>query len=149
MYHYTDSGLDNVFLENGYIKHETPYGDGVSIENLDGLHKAICLWLIEIPKVLDGAELRFIRLEMELTQRDLAGILGETEQNIGRWERSEAKKINGCADRLVRALLKEYLVGDASVRAMVDRMALLNVVEEISANFCETPAGWINHGCAA
>ena len=41
MYHYTDSGLDNVVLESGYREVNTEYGNGVSIDNLDALHLAI------------------------------------------------------------------------------------------------------------
>lgn len=42
MYHYTESGLLNVWLVNGYQEHETPYGRGLSIEEADELHRAIC-----------------------------------------------------------------------------------------------------------
>ena len=74
-YHYTESGLDNVYLIDGYTVHKTPYGKGVSIQNTEGLHRAIGKWLIAQPRPLNGAELRFIRTEMELTQRALAGII--------------------------------------------------------------------------
>jgi len=37
MYHYTECGLDNVWLANGYRQR----GDAVSIENSEGLHEAI------------------------------------------------------------------------------------------------------------
>jgi putative transcriptional regulator len=70
-YHYTESGLDNIYLVGGVAHHKTPYGEGVSIVNTEGLHKAIGLWLIDLPKPLIGTELRFLRLEMELTQGDL------------------------------------------------------------------------------
>ena len=59
MYDYTESGLDNVYLKNGYKIHKTVYGEGVSIENTDGLHKVIAKWLVEMPKPLIGAEVRF------------------------------------------------------------------------------------------
>lgn len=147
MYHYTDSGLDNVWLENGYTKHETAYGDGISIQDTDGLHKAIGRWLISRPKPLNGAELRFIRMEMELTQRDLAGILGQEEQAVRRWEKNRSKAFNGSADRLLRAVYDEYLHGDGSVRRMVDRLADLNQVDAAPVRFCETKQGWQPHGC--
>src|SRR5438132_893333 len=65
MYQYKESGLGNVYLVNGYRHHDTPYGKGISIDNTEGLHKAIGRWLISLPKPLNGAELRFFRLEME------------------------------------------------------------------------------------
>ena len=147
-YHYTDSGLDNVWLVNGYIEHETPYGPGISIQDTAGLHRAIGEWLVETPKPLNGAELRFIRLEMELTQRDLAGILGAEEQAVRRWEKARTKPINGPVDRLLRALYSEYLNGDGAVRKIVDRLAALNVVEKSNGRFCETDKGWLPQECA-
>jgi DNA-binding transcriptional regulator YiaG len=147
-YHYTDSGLDNVWLENGYTIHQTPYGEGISIQNTEGLHRAIGEWLIALPKPLSGAELRFLRLEMELTQRDLAGILGADEQAVRRWEKAKSKAINGPADRLLRALYSEYLHGDGSVRRVVDRLAALNQVDKSDVRFRETPKGWQPDECA-
>lgn len=147
-YHYTDSGLDNVWLENGYSFHDTPYGRGTSIQNTEGLHRAIGEWLISLPKPLNGAELRFIRLEMELTQRDLAGILGADEQAVRRWEKARNKPINGPVDRLLRALYYEYLHGDGAVRRIVDRLAALNVIDKPSVRFCETDQGWLPQDCA-
>lgn len=148
-YHYTDSGLDNVWLENGYTIHPTPYGEGVSIQDTEGLNRAIGQWLIALPKPLNGAELRFIRLEMELTQRDLAGILGSEEQSVRRWEKARGKSINGPADRLLRALYGEFINGDGSVRHMVERLAHLNQVEIAQIRFCETDTGWQPQACVA
>ena len=40
-YHYTESGLSNVWLENGYTIEQDPnYGELVSIANVRGLHEA-------------------------------------------------------------------------------------------------------------
>ena len=107
-HHYTESGLDNIYLESGFHIHDTPYGQGVSIQDTEGLHKAIGKWLISQPKPINGAELRFIRLEMESTQRDLAGIIGATEQTFRLWEKKRKSPIPGTADRLIRALYSEY-----------------------------------------
>jgi len=142
MYHYTESGLDNVYLENGYHYHDTPYGKGVSIENTAGLHKAIGKDLISQPKPLNGAELRFLRLEMEATQRDLAGILGTTEQTLRLWEKYRKKAVPGPADRLLRALYSEYIGGDGSVRRIVERLASMNQVEHTDTCFRETNKSW-------
>ena len=146
-YHYTDSGLDNVWLENGYTAHKTAYGEGISIQDTAGLHKAIGTWLIEAPKPLNGAELRFIRMEMELTQRDLAGILGSDEQAVRRWEKQRSKPFNGPADRLLRAVYHEYLEGDGSVRRMVDRLAHLDQIDRVDVRFSETKQGWQHREC--
>jgi DNA-binding transcriptional regulator YiaG len=56
--------------------------------------------LIEQPKPLNGAELRFLRLEMDLSQARLGAILGSTEQNVRRWEKIRGQPIQGPADRI-------------------------------------------------
>jgi DNA-binding transcriptional regulator YiaG len=141
-YHYTDSGLDNVILENGYTVHKTAYGEGVSIQDTEGLHKAIGRSLVLAPKGLNGAELRFLRLEMEMTQRSLAAVLGTEEQNVRRWEKARAKEIPGPADRLIRALYTEYSGGDGSVRRLVERLSELDQIEVTEIRFRETGHGW-------
>jgi len=141
-YHYVESGLDNVWLGNGYTFHQTPYGEGVSVDDMSGLHKAISQWLINTPKRLNGADLRFLRLEMDLTQKDLAGILGADEQALRRWEKNRNKSINGSADHLLRLVAKEYIHGDGEVRRMIDRLASFNALEDTSVVFRETGGGW-------
>ena len=61
MYHYTDGGLRNVWLANGYAKHSTLFGDGVAIQDLGGLTQAICTVLTKKPGVLSGVEFRYLR----------------------------------------------------------------------------------------
>lgn len=141
-YHYTDSGLDNVFLENGFQTLETPQGTAVSIEDVDGLHLAIGRALIAAPIRLTGAELRFLRLEMDLSQRTLASLLGSTEQNERRYEKARTQPIPGPVDHLLRAIYSEYIGGDGSVRRMVDRLAELDQQPRTEVRFRETERGW-------
>jgi putative transcriptional regulator len=143
MHHYVESGLDNVYLENGYRLHRTPYGEGISIQDTEGLNKAIGRWLVSLPRPMTGAELRFLRLEMEATQRDLAGILGTTEQTLRLWEKHRKKTVPGPADRLLRALYLEYAGKDESVRKMLERLAKFSKKErKIKVRFRETSRGW-------
>ncbi len=53
MHHYVESGLDNVWLANGYTIHKTKYGEGVSIDNTDALHRAIAAKIINSPAPLN------------------------------------------------------------------------------------------------
>lgn len=150
-YHYQESGLDNVFIENGYTVHNTPYGDGVSIQDTEGLNKAIGRMIVSEANGINGAELRFLRLEMELTQKSLAGLLGSKEQNVRNWEKARTKAIPGAADRLLRALYTEYVDGRSDVRRLVDRLAELDCVEPANMRFRETARGWepAEAACAA
>lgn len=142
-HHYTESGLDNVWLMNGYKVHSTPYGEGISIHDTEGLHKAIGLQIVQYPSPIQGMELKFLRLEMDLTQKALGGLLNVDEQSVRRWEKARKKAINGAADRLLRALYTEYVEGaDGSVRRMVDRLAKLDQRDAASIRLCETGNGW-------
>jgi putative transcriptional regulator len=87
MYHYRECGLPNVYLLNGYREIETPYGRGVSIEDVEGLHMAIAHALVEEKPSLTGPEARFIRKLLELTQTQLAALLGVEDQSVRRWEK--------------------------------------------------------------
>lgn len=141
-YHYRSSGLDNVYLLNGFTIHETKYGRGVSIADLEGLHRQIGRWLIDLPKPITGAELRFIRVEMDLSQKHLAGIIGSTEQNVQRWERYRSKAIQGPADRMIRALYSEFIGGDGTLRSMVERLAELDTVVDVPTAKLRYNADW-------
>jgi len=87
MYHYRECGLPNVYLVNGYREIETPYGRGVSIEDVKGLHMAISHALVDEKPSLTGPEVRFIRKFLELTQTQLADLLGVEDQSVRRWDK--------------------------------------------------------------
>lgn len=144
-YHYTECGLDNVYLVNGYKLHQTTHGEGLSIEDVDGLHNLIGKWLIELPKPLNGAELRFLRTEMDMSQRNLAAVLATKEQTLRLWEKHRSKAIPGPADRLLRVIYDEFLGGDGRIREMVERLAELDQIE--SAKLCleERDGGWMQN----
>src|SRR4030095_4658011 len=86
LYHYTLCGLDNIWLVNGYKHHDTAYGPGVAVEDVDGLHRAIATDLICGKRDLSGKELRFLRKGLDLSQEGLAMLLGTTAQTVARWE---------------------------------------------------------------
>jgi DNA-binding transcriptional regulator YiaG len=120
MYHYRESGLRNVWLVNGVRQRQTPYGPATSIANVAALHRAIGLWIVRKPGRLTGAELRFLRQELDLSQRRLAEILGCEEQTVSLWERRG--RMPKVADRFVRALYRETVEGNAHIRDIVARL---------------------------
>ncbi|MGJ4892595.1 helix-turn-helix domain-containing protein [Bradyrhizobium sp. HKCCYLRH3099] len=143
MYHYKESGLDNIYLENGYRIQKTPYGNGVSIVDTEGLHRVIGQGLINVQKPLNGAELRFLRLEMDTTQKDLAAMLGTTEQSLRLWEKNRTKSLPGSSDRLLRALYADYIGGKGSVRRMLRRLSDMREHEQSSTFFQDKGKGWL------
>ena len=141
-YHYTESGLDNVYLRNGFTIHKTPYGEGVSIQNTEGLHRAIGKLLVGKPAPLNGAELRFLRIELDLSQRGLAGILGTKEQNLRLWEKHRGKPIPGSSDRLLRGIYSEFIGSNVQLRKMLERLADLDRKKNEATYFSKTNSSW-------
>jgi putative transcriptional regulator len=127
MYHYTDGGLRNVWLKNGYVEKDTPYGKAVSFYDLDGLTRAICMALSSKPGKLTGAEFRYIRSGLLLSQKSLGKLLGCTEQAIAKWEKTG--KVPKTADLVIRIIYKQAQDGKEGVDAAVE---MLNTLDRIS-----------------
>ncbi|MBK6279263.1 MAG: hypothetical protein IPF57_14575 [Gammaproteobacteria bacterium] len=88
MYHYTMCGLPNVWLENGFQVHRSKaYGESVSIHDVKGLHRAIGLDIARVPRALHRDEIRFLRIELDMSQRALADVLGVKEITVRKWKR--------------------------------------------------------------
>ena len=108
-YRYTESGLDYVYLVNGYEPIDTPRGRQMIIRNIDGLHRAIGMFITTQRKDLNGPELRFLRHEMLMSQATLAGLLSVSEQAVRRWEQGRTEKIPKPAESLIRLLYSEHV----------------------------------------
>ncbi|MEI4235033.1 hypothetical protein [Roseovarius sp. D22-M7] len=91
VFHYKTAGLPNVWLQGGVEFVETPYGPATKIENLEDLHRLIAEDIINRPGVMTREEFRFLRRELDVSQRALAGILKTDEKNVSRWETGETK----------------------------------------------------------
>ena len=121
MYQYTDGGLRNVWLANGYEIKQTAHGEGVAFHDLDGLTQAICLTLTDKAGELTGAEFRYMRSAgMLLSQPALGKLMGIDGQSIARWEKSG--KVPRWADKLVRLLYLAHAQGNEPIRQAVDRI---------------------------
>ncbi len=141
LYHYTDSGLRNVYLKNGYSIKKTPYGRGVSIHNVAGLHQFLGTELVcNKAGKLSSTEIRFLRVEMDLPQVQLAGLLGVSENTIRAWENNRGK-ITKPAELLLRTLYKQYADLDSDIRQAVKHLASLNR-REGKLVLVESKKGW-------
>ena len=145
LYRYRGCGLDYIYLMNGFQKKETKYGRSVSIHDMDGLHRAIGMYLIKERKVLTGAEIRFLRHELDLSQRVLGDLLGRSSQTVARWEKGEAT-MDGPADRLVRLMYEHHAEGKGQVNDLLKELAELdNALGERRLQFEDTDRGWHLH----
>ena len=115
----------------------------MSIEDRKGLHEAIAFGVIEVPRPLSGAEFRFLRLEMNISQRRLGELIGADEQAVRRWEKARSKPVNGTAERMLRVLYLSNTKGDGDIRRMIDRVAELDCQPmQAKVVYRETSRGW-------
>src|SRR5690606_6111594 len=84
--HYTASGLDYVYLLNGFhVEEDSDYGRIVTIEAPDDLHRAIGMRVVGQERDLKGQEFRFLRKQMGLRQQDIADQIGVDVQTIANY----------------------------------------------------------------
>lgn len=139
-YHYTQCGLDNIWLTNGYETHNTPYGKGISVQDVDGLHNSIAEALTEKPESLTGKEFRFFRIALEMSQKRIGGLVGKEAQTIANWEKS--KELNQDADFLIRLIYRQTAINcHENYIEMVDHLNSLDR-ESFTTEFHRTETGW-------
>ena len=133
--------MDNVYLLNGFAYHETPYGVGVAVANVDGLHLAIALDLIRGKRLLAGREVRFLRKELHLSQEGLGLFLGCSGQSVARWEKGQCE-MPGAADRLLRLLYLERAQGNAQIEQKLESLKDLDTLWHEERCFREEEHHW-------
>lgn len=103
-YHYTESGLSNLFLGgitvHTCVKCRAEYPELPAIQNL---HAAIGKAILAQREALRGEEVRFLRKEMGIKAKDFAEMLGVTKVAVSRWENSK-KPLPSVTDRLIRCV---------------------------------------------
>jgi len=124
LYHYTECGLDNVYLAGGVDFVDGPQGKQVIIRQIDGLHDAIGRLIVNGKRNLSGKELRFLRHEMLMSQATLAALLDVAEQTVHRWEAGKSD-VPKPAEALIRLLFNEHLGEDGTVKSALRRIAAL------------------------
>jgi putative transcriptional regulator len=141
-FQYTGCGLDNVYLLSGFKVENGPYGKSVAIQELDGLHAAIAHFLAVEKKILSGKELRFLRLQIGLTQAELAKLLGLSSQSVARWEKGHSNKGNPAAELLVRALYLDDSDEDLRLKKYLTDLSQKDSHVAETLVFEPTASGW-------
>jgi putative transcriptional regulator len=143
LFKYRGAGLDNVYLKNGYTEYELDGEKAVSIDDAWGLHRAIASALIHKASGLTGAEFRFLRVEMDLTQHRLARQLGVNEQTVASWEKGVTQQVPGSAERLMRLYAGERLLNeDGEIAKLLEELAELDHKAMGEMCFEETQGVW-------
>lgn len=119
-YHYTECGLDNVFI-CGIKRHVDDHGEQIlHISAINNLHKVIACGIVESSAGISGKELRFLRTMMGMTQEQLGGYVHHDAQSIARWEKGKSK-IQETSDMIIRMLAVEKL--DLELHGSVEEMS--------------------------
>jgi putative transcriptional regulator len=108
-YHYKECGLSNIYLKNGYKIVEYEKRSGVGISNMDLLHRSIGDSILNKTFLMTGEEIRFLRIELDLSQKDLAGVLGSTDQTVANFEKN--KSPHSKADDIIIRMLYADSIG--------------------------------------
>ncbi|HEX9782635.1 MAG TPA: helix-turn-helix domain-containing protein [Opitutaceae bacterium] len=119
MLKYKESGLRNVWLQNGYTVKNTPYGKAVAIQDVEGLNHLLAKMIAQKPR-LTGAEFRFLRKELDLSQAALARMFGCDAQTIALWEKNKVR-LPRLADRMLRLIYREHAEGNVKIREIIER----------------------------
>jgi putative transcriptional regulator len=139
---YTTSGLDYIYLANGFTRHETECGPGTSIDELNSLHDAIARHVVASPSRLRGQEVRYLRSMLDVSQAGLARILGTKRLTVARWEAKPSTAIPGTADRALRLIFALKMGGDDETAALLELLAEIDEAEYGAAVFEETNGDW-------
>jgi len=106
VHHYLDCGLENVFLEGGFEVIDTPYGQGITIDDLDGYIAVLLIALSKKPMPLNGKEFRFLRTELDLSQTTMGELCGRKERRLRDWEKNN-ENVPDPANTIIRIVYKE------------------------------------------
>lgn len=135
-YPYKGCGLEGIYLLNGYTAEEYDGEVHVSIREVEGLHRAIGRHLVLHRKALAPKEIRFLRNTMDITQAELAAMLGNTSQSVARWEKGECE-MPGPEEKLLRAIYLASLIPERELLMLKDllvtKLAELDRIDQIHA----------------
>lgn len=120
MYHFTESGLDNVYLRNGFKRIKTADGNGTSIQGLEKLLNTIADAIVHKSARITGQELRYLRIALDLSQKSLGELMGKTDQMVAKWEKGESE-IPILAEKAIRDLYAES-IGQYPIKGLLQEL---------------------------
>jgi len=115
-YHFTESGLDNVWLSNWPLFICTKCDARMPmLPNPEEFTRTLVKQLVEEEHRLNGDAITFIRKRMGLTSEQLATVLGVQRTELSRWE-NDKRPISFEADFKLRMEATKRLLAPETVR---------------------------------
>jgi putative transcriptional regulator len=103
-HHFTESGLDNVYLKNVETSHcPDCNANSVSIPKSPQLLNCLGEAIVFSPGRLTGAEIRFLRKNLRININDFAKLLRVSRATVSRWENGQIETPKPL-DLLVRSI---------------------------------------------
>lgn len=127
VYHYVESGLDNVYLVNVDIRRCDACGCVTPrIPRINELHAVIGRAIALKGELLSGAEARYLRKHLGMKGKEWAEILHVDVATLSRWE-GEERPIGSQSDMLMRLLYFNILVerGTSLPERLIERIAAI------------------------
>jgi putative transcriptional regulator len=120
-YHYTESGLQNVWLMGVEI-FECDCGENFAfIPCAQELHKLIAEILLKQESQLSGREIRFLRKHMGMKSKDFANEVGVRPVTVSRWENGDSAPSESL-DRLIRLVYAARMgLGEIATELVKDK----------------------------
>lgn len=127
---YLHFAVPNLYLNGGYTQENSIYGKSTAYKNEESLEECIRKILIQIPKRLNGHQVRFLRRGLKLTQADLGELIEKNEQTVARFEKSNAI-VSRAIDLTIRTLYFN------NTNPSSDIGEILSIVDGKSKFYCE------------
>jgi len=104
LYHYTESGLDYIWL-GGVIQYKCRKCEEIFVEipSINELHLLIGKTIICKKELLSAPEVRFLRKEIGMKSKDMATALSIEAETYSRWENGK-QSIASCHDKGLRMI---------------------------------------------
>ena len=141
-YHYTESGLPNVFLVNIDV-YSCPSCDVevADIPRMNELHLMLAKELLLKPVATTGDEFRFLRKEARMKPKEFAERIGVDAKTVLNWEKSEA--LSRQNDVTIRFLVATELLQGKELQVVISLLGdLTETIWSEPEEQTETLASW-------
>ncbi|EWH09024.1 helix-turn-helix domain-containing protein [Catenovulum agarivorans DS-2] len=109
-------------MKNGFTVEEIDGEEYSSIGDINGLHKTIAAVNVDSRMPLTGEEFKFLRVELNASQKLLGSRFGVSEQTIARYEKGQSE-IPRTTDAALRSLYMESLDKNNPVSYFLDLLS--------------------------